>query len=67
MAPPTDADVTETETLKNILLSAKLFETSQETTHKEDAIGRLDAICKEWARGVGIEKVQSTLYFFVVT
>lgn len=58
MDAPTPADIESTEKLQKILRDDfDLFETEAESQHREEVLGRLDQIAKEWVKAVSLRKV----------
>jgi hypothetical protein len=56
---PTPVDVESTERLRILLRDEfHLFESEAESQHREEVLGRLDHIAKEWVKAVSIKKVR---------
>ena len=56
---PTPVDVESTERLRTLLRDEfHLFESEAESQHREEVLGRLDHIAKEWVKAVSIKKVR---------
>lgn len=58
-APPTPYDLKLSVDLEQTLRSFKLFEDSEESQKREEALGKLGVLVKEWVRQASIQKVIS--------
>lgn len=62
---PTPADLESTAKLQKMLRDDfDLFETEAESQHREEVLGRLDHIAKEWVKAVSLKKVPFVCSFF---
>eukprot|EP01105_Mastigella_eilhardi_P018125 TRINITY_DN418_c0_g1_i3.p1 TRINITY_DN418_c0_g1~~TRINITY_DN418_c0_g1_i3.p1 ORF type:complete len:495 (-),score=95.78 TRINITY_DN418_c0_g1_i3:566-2050(-) len=55
-AAATEGDVRQTEALESLLHASGLFESPREAAHREEVLGKLNVICKEWGRRVGLQR-----------
>jgi poly(A) polymerase len=58
-APPTPKDLTFTEDLEKVLRSYGLYEGPEESQKREEVLGKLNVLVKEWVRQVSIKKESS--------
>ncbi|KAH3744410.1 poly polymerase [Pelomyxa schiedti] len=54
--PPSDKDIRLTQLLEDTLRGYGLYESAQEAAHREEVLGKLNAICKEWSKTTCIKK-----------
>jgi poly(A) polymerase len=56
LAPPTERDKELTKSLENLLIEFNLFESSEESARREEILGKLNVIVKEWVREVSMKQ-----------
>jgi poly(A) polymerase len=61
VAPPTLKDEKLTKLLESVLREFNLFESSEESQKREQALGKLNVLVKEWAKQICLKKVNSKL------
>jgi poly(A) polymerase len=54
--PPTPTDEKLTKLLENVLREFKSFESPEESQKREEALGKLNALVKEWVKQISIKK-----------
>jgi poly(A) polymerase len=57
LAPPTPKDEKLTKHLEQVLKQFNLFESSEESQKREEALGKLNVLVKEWAKKICLKKV----------
>ncbi len=57
LAGPLPQDIRNSEELEKTLRSFNLFESSEESRKREEVLGKLNVIVKEWVRQVSLKKV----------
>lgn len=56
-APPTEKDIKLNAALEKTLRDYNLFESAEESRKREEVLGKLNVIVKEWVRQVSVLKV----------
>lgn len=55
-AGPTAGELLQTEELEALLRERGAFETPDEAARREDVLGKLDVVCREWCARVGVQR-----------
>jgi poly(A) polymerase len=57
LAPPTIKDSKLTKSLEETLHEFRLFETAEEIQKREEVLGRLNVLIREWVQGISAKRV----------
>lgn len=55
-AEPTPGDILQTKEMEALLRERGAFETPEEAARREDVLGKMDVVCKEWCARVGVQR-----------
>lgn len=66
-APPTAHDRKITDDMDKVLRDENLYESAEEAQKREDVLGKLNLIVREWVRQVSIKKVKvDTIAWYLI-